>query len=297
MLVGDSDRAAAVGCRAACGWRRSACGRSPIWRIAPRGSRRPGSRIWRDRSHRRARPAGRRVQRPGRAPAGGAADAAAVHGGCVARTADAGVGGAYGGGGDAQPRASRRSRVPRGADDRRRPGGATRASRRGHARAGACRCRRIHAAAGRPVSRRSSSPSAGAPWKCSPPNAASRSSADTPGEMPFRGDEELLRRLVVNVLQNAVQHTPTGGVVRVSMARRYGRISAIRVTDDGAGSSGRRPAAHLRSLRPARSRRAGRAGAGLGLPIARWIAEAHGGRLGSERSTSSGSTFCLSLPI
>jgi signal transduction histidine kinase len=38
-------------------------------------------------------------------------------------------------------------------------------------------------------------------------------------------------------------------------------------------------------------------GSGLGLPIARWIAEAHGGTLTLERSDDSGSTFCIRLPI
>ena len=53
-------------------------------------------------------------------------------------------------------------------------------------------------------------------------------------EIPFRGDEDLLRQLVLNVLQNAVQHTPPGGSVAVEMCRDAGALR-IRVSDTGHG--------------------------------------------------------------
>jgi signal transduction histidine kinase len=114
-------------------------------------------------------------------------------------------------------------------------------------------------------------------------------------EMPFRGDEDLLRQLVTNILQNAVQHTPCGGSVELTVARAADRI-AIRVTDSGPGIA---PADQQRifdrfvQLDPARRLQ----GTGLGLPIARWIAEAHRGALTLERSGPTGSTFCVSLPL
>jgi len=112
--------------------------------------------------------------------------------------------------------------------------------------------------------------------------------------LPFRGDEDLLRRLMLNVLQNAVQHTPRGGTVVVSTSRDPDAIR-IRVADTGRGIA---PADRARifdrfvQLDP--SRRA--EGTGLGLPIAKWIAEAHGGALALEASGDAGSTFCVSLP-
>ncbi len=54
------------------------------------------------------------------------------------------------------------------------------------------------------------------------------------GEIPFRGDEDLLRRLVLNVLQNAVQHTPEGGSVGVELRQDDGAVR-IRVSDGGPG--------------------------------------------------------------
>src|SRR5213595_1120358 len=53
-------------------------------------------------------------------------------------------------------------------------------------------------------------------------------------EIPFRGDEDLLRRLVLNVLQNAVQHTPAGGAVAVDIRQDRDAVR-IRVSDQGSG--------------------------------------------------------------
>jgi signal transduction histidine kinase len=113
-------------------------------------------------------------------------------------------------------------------------------------------------------------------------------------EIPFRGDEDLLRQLVLNVVQNAVQHTPAGGSVAVEMCQDAAGVR-IRVKDTGPGI----PAAdqarifdRFVQLDPSRRGR----GAGLGLPIARWIAEAHHGTLVLESSGPAGSVFCVTLP-
>jgi signal transduction histidine kinase len=113
------------------------------------------------------------------------------------------------------------------------------------------------------------------------------------GEIPFRGDEDLLRRLVLNILQNAVQHTPTGGAVAIDI-RQDAEAVKIRVTDQGPGippPDQRRIFDRFVQLDSARGGR----GTGLGLPIARWIAEVHGGTLELEISGPGGSTFCASL--
>jgi signal transduction histidine kinase len=114
------------------------------------------------------------------------------------------------------------------------------------------------------------------------------------GEVELRGDEELLRQLILNVLQNAVQHTPRSGLVTIRL-ELAGTDAIIRVSDTGSGVA---PADQERiferfvQLDPARRH----LGAGLGLPIARWIAEAHGGSLVLEQSSRSGSTFRVVLP-
>ena len=113
-------------------------------------------------------------------------------------------------------------------------------------------------------------------------------------DIPFRGDEDLLRRLVLNVLQNAVQHTPMGGSVAVDIHQEPEAVR-IRVTDEGPGiPAGDQQRIFDRFVQLDAARRG--QGAGLGLPIARWIAEAHKGTLVLEHSGPGGSTFCVWLP-
>jgi two-component system OmpR family sensor kinase len=115
-----------------------------------------------------------------------------------------------------------------------------------------------------------------------------------PTDVPVRGDEELLRRLLVNLLQNAVQHTPKGGAVSVDVSPNGSNVY-VRVTDSGKGiADADRSRIFDRFVQLDPSRRA--AGTGLGLTIAKWIAEAHQGSLSLESSGPDGSTFCVVLP-
>jgi heavy metal sensor kinase len=121
-------------------------------------------------------------------------------------------------------------------------------------------------------------------------------------EVPFRGDEGLLRQMLLNLLDNAVKHTPAGGSVHVGLARADGHLS-ITVSDTGSGIPAEaQPHIFERFYRvnKARSRaeavHGGSSGAGLGLSISRWIAEAHGGSLDLQRTGDSGSIFVATLP-
>jgi signal transduction histidine kinase len=116
----------------------------------------------------------------------------------------------------------------------------------------------------------------------------------SPQDVAFVGDEDLLRRMLLNVVQNAVQNTRPGGVVRLTVTPN-GHDVAIRVQDQGEGVPDRDAARIFdRFVQLDASRRNG--GAGLGLPIARWIAESHGGTLVLESSSAAGSTFRIVLP-
>jgi two-component system OmpR family sensor kinase len=124
--------------------------------------------------------------------------------------------------------------------------------------------------------------------------------ADFP-ETPYQGDEGLLRQMILNLLDNAMKYTPAGGVVRVQLDQ-HDSLYTISVTDTGVGIPlEARPHIFERFYRVdkarARSEATDGAGAGLGLSIARWIAEAHHGRLELLRSDETGSTFAASLPV
>ena len=127
-------------------------------------------------------------------------------------------------------------------------------------------------------------------------------------EAGMRGDEDLIRRLILNLLDNALKYGVEGGVVEIALCKARGYHRVI-VRDSGPGIS---PdvAAHIfdRFYRgdSSRERDIGSpprilddshgAGAGLGLAIARWVAEAHGGTLVLAHSSADGSEFVFALP-
>jgi len=111
-------------------------------------------------------------------------------------------------------------------------------------------------------------------------------------DVPFVGDEELLRQMFMNLLDNAVRHTRRGGQVVADLQCRSRAV--IRIADEGAGI----PDADRERIFERFTRLDEHAGgAGLGLPIARWIAEAHGGTLELESSGPQGSAFVVTLPL
>jgi two-component system OmpR family sensor kinase len=123
---------------------------------------------------------------------------------------------------------------------------------------------------------------------------------ETDGEAPFAGDEHLVRQLVMNLVENAIKHTSEGGTVRVALERAPSSYT-ITVADTGSGIPAEAQA-HVfeRFYRADRARSRAESspgsGAGLGLPISRWIAEVHDGRLELVRSDASGTTFRAVLP-
>ena len=99
----------------------------------------------------------------------------------------------------------------------------------------------------------------------------------------FRGDEELLRRLLVNLLDNAIKHAPAGSTVDVDLDERRARPSPARHRSRPGIPAEARSHVFERFFRAdashARDAESETGGAGLGLAIARWVAEAHGGSL------------------
>lgn len=118
-------------------------------------------------------------------------------------------------------------------------------------------------------------------------------------EAPYRGDERLLRQMLSNLLDNAIKFTPQGGTVDVRFCQ-VGESYEIVVTDTGCGiPDDLQPRVFERFFRADKARVGmnGPGGAGLGLAIARSIAELHQGRLTLQHSGPEGSSFCISLPL
>jgi two-component system OmpR family sensor kinase len=110
------------------------------------------------------------------------------------------------------------------------------------------------------------------------------------------GDGDRLKQLVINLVDNAIKYTPSGGEVFLSLSK-FDSVAEIVVRDNGLGIPPEDlPHIFDRFYRvdKARSRKMG--GSGLGLSIARWIVEAHGGDIRVESKMGQGSAFIVTLP-
>ena len=128
-------------------------------------------------------------------------------------------------------------------------------------------------------------------------------------EVQYYGDEHLLRQMLLNLLDNAIRHTPAGGRIHVSLAQ-FNSTCEVVVADTGEGIPVEaQPHIFERFYRVDRARSRsgvnangagadnGGGGAGLGLSIALWIAEAHGGTIKLVRSDPTGTAFAVALPL
>lgn len=112
------------------------------------------------------------------------------------------------------------------------------------------------------------------------------------------GDRDRLRQVLLNLVANALEHTPDGGRIELGLERMED-WSKVTVTDSGKGIPEHELAnVFERFYRGDRSRkRSETGGAGLGLSIAYWIARSHDGRIDVESVVGQGTTFSLWLPI
>jgi len=106
------------------------------------------------------------------------------------------------------------------------------------------------------------------------------------------GDRRQLSRALGNVIDNAITAAPTGGRVLVALVRRKAGVKIV-VSDNG---DGMRPAELARALEGFKLDEAGDSKRGLGLPLARQMIEAHGGRLEIQSEKGAGTTVTISLP-
>ena len=107
----------------------------------------------------------------------------------------------------------------------------------------------------------------------------------------YTGDEELLENVWMNVIDNAVKHTPDGGRISVSLVESKTKL-LVSITDTGEGMD---EATLERAFSPYFHGGSGE-GSGLGLPIAKRIVELHGGRISLSSMPGEGTTVTVLLP-
>jgi signal transduction histidine kinase len=121
--------------------------------------------------------------------------------------------------------------------------------------------------------------------------------ADVRDPLPeIRGDAERLRQVLTNLIDNAIKYSPSGGEVEVRAYREDGR-ARIDVRDHGPGIAKEDQKLIFEKFGRVTGRDSSRPGTGLGLFIARSIAEAHGGVLEVHSAPDQGATFTLELPL
>ena len=118
------------------------------------------------------------------------------------------------------------------------------------------------------------------------------------GPLPMNGNPDELHRMIRNLLENAVRHTPERATVELT-ARRDGDAALLEVLDDGPGiPAGIEKQVFDRFVRgdgPADT--VGGGGSGLGLAIVRAVAQSHGGSVDAGKSTYGGARFSIRLPL
>ena len=114
----------------------------------------------------------------------------------------------------------------------------------------------------------------------------------------IKGDADRLKQLLSNLLSNAIKFTPDGGQITLNL-RKTEHTAVIQVQDTGLGIGPE----HLQRIfdrfyqaDASRVKMVTGEGAGLGLSIAQWIAQAHGGKIEVESAQGEGTTFTVTIP-
>jgi len=128
-------------------------------------------------------------------------------------------------------------------------------------------------------------------------DGGTRLSLAVPDLPPVWGDRQRVQQVFLNLLANAIRHTPAGGEILVAARVEGDSLIQVSVCDTGPGLSAE-DEAHLfdRFYRGAHARTAG-PGAGLGLSVAKAIVEAHGGKMWAENRSAGGACFHFTLPM
>ncbi|MCS7055652.1 MAG: ATP-binding protein [Thermoflexales bacterium] len=122
-------------------------------------------------------------------------------------------------------------------------------------------------------------------------------SAHVEPDLVIQADADRLKQVLLNLVDNAIKHTPEGGQVRIEAVRSYNNYVRISVSDTGIGIPEKDlPHVFERFYRVDKSRSRANGGSGLGLAIAHSIVQAHNGRIVVNSKLGVGTTFDVYLP-
>jgi len=117
------------------------------------------------------------------------------------------------------------------------------------------------------------------------------------GQLPkVRADMTTIKQVLFNLLSNAIKFTPRGGDVRVVTGLGFDRSVFIAVQDTGVGMAEQQIEAALKAPVPEQPQRSKDGGHGIGLPLARSLAEANGARLEIDSAIGEGTAVALVFP-
>jgi heavy metal sensor kinase len=117
------------------------------------------------------------------------------------------------------------------------------------------------------------------------------------GPVIVRGDSNLLRTVMLNLLRNAIQYTPENGEISVSLEKKNS-VALVSVSDNGIGiPEGSLPYIFKRFYRVDKARSRNSGGSGLGLAICKNIVELHQGQINVKSQVEKGSSFIVTLPL
>jgi signal transduction histidine kinase len=116
----------------------------------------------------------------------------------------------------------------------------------------------------------------------------------TPENLELEGDRERLRQVIVNLLQNAIRHSPAGGEIRLD-AYPMGEDVVVEVSDEGPGIAKADRERVFQRFAQGHATTAGTGGTGIGLAIVRWAVDLHGGHV-EVADTEGGATMRVTLP-
>ncbi len=123
-------------------------------------------------------------------------------------------------------------------------------------------------------------------------------SAHVEPNLVIQADADRLKQVLLNLVDNAIKHTPDGGQVRIEAVRSYNNYVRISVSDTGVGIPEKDlPYVFERFYRVDKSRSRANGGSGLGLSIAHSIVQAHNGRIVVSSKPGAGTTFDVYLPM